>query len=385
MLGTLNLAVYSPLVIREGSNVYDYLFDYVPHEGQIYVIDKEKFLKKLQKENILDAYLSILEESALTQDFSQIKNFLEQHELLNKSFLEGVSAYVIKSELDIESSSLKKIGYLLRDALRRVFIPGSSIKGAMRTAILYYLIKSDPNYKQMVSRILNQAIRLGNKAKQLDDRLVERYMTGQYFRRTRQGRARNIPAPYRDILRGLLISDGTPIGNESISVEKVILFETSGSIRDLTLTEIIKPNTISLHDIKVDEYFVNVVSEIMQMEDKTKALIKLPDVMNNFYLEVLKAEKEYAEQNNLTNLISFYTSLEKQISGNDFLLRIGWGSGWLSTTIGLILTKEIPSLLRQIRRTYRMGIPNMPFPMSRKLTKEFQPFGWVICNIEWKS
>ena len=387
MIGELRLRVYSPLVIREGNNVREYLIDYIAIGKEIYVLSKDKFLRKLLEKGILDEFSQIADKIAKATGVSEVilelKRFYEKHGFLNAEFLRDVSLYSIKTSLKLEEMKLKQIGYLVRDLNGRIYIPGSSIKGAIRTSILYGIITSNSKNIKELRRIL--LIKLKQRRKLSPQKIArdieDRFLCGMY-----KIRERPIPEAQRDLLRGLIVSDGKPLPENSASVIMIKLLEDSKE-RDLTLVEAINPGIESIHEIKLDDAFLDVIANRMKLSDRVEFLHKLPEVINNFYLEVLKHEMNYAKKMKWSKLETFYIRLRKEIERDkdSFLIRIGWGSGWISTTIGLILKNYLPDLMSMIRRTLKMGIRGKDFPLSRKVSHNYEPLGWCIGKIAWKS
>ena len=388
MQGILKIQTISPIVIREGGHTINYYIDYIPIGNRVFVIKKEKLLKKLMEKGLLERYISILDEAVKTQDISILKKFFVTENLCDETFLSAVSMYVLNSNINLEETQFRQIGYFIRDSYMRPYIPGSSIKGALRTALLYNLIIEDPDHVKHVNSVLNEVIK-DKRAdiRKVDDKLEERYLRGTYYTvMKKRGREikKLVPGPHRDIFRGIMISDGSPFANEDILVSKVLLKE-SDEERELTLVEMLKAGVTSVHHIKVDEYFTEVIAHIMELKNRINLSGDIPRILNNFYIEVLKEEKAFAEEENILQLVNFYSRLEKALTNNRFLIRIGWGSGWLSTTIGLILRREMPDLLEKLRLKYKMGIPGKPFPLSRKLTIDYQPLGWCLGDISWRT
>ena len=75
--------------------------------------------------------------------------------------------------------------------------------------------------------------------------------------------------------------------------------------------------------------------------------------------------------------------MEKQNSLSSPLLRLGSGSGFLSTTVGLKIKKYDEDLFDKIRDGTRGKTYDYQFPKSRKITQVGGlPLGWIKLNFE---
>ena len=92
-------------------------------------------------------------------------------------------------------------------------------------------------------------------------------------------------------------------------------------------------------------------------------------------------------------VLGFYSRLVQTWEGlgeNEFLLQVGWGTGWLSKTFGTLLqedAREFERLVRDYRMTVERGRQaGDPFPRSRHLARVGErpavPLGWIKVKLE---
>ena len=82
-------------------------------------------------------------------------------------------------------------------------------------------------------------------------------------------------------------------------------------------------------------------------------------------------------------MYKFYSNLEKQNSLDNPVLKLGAGSGFLSTTIGLKIKKYDENLFDKIRNGTRGKTYDYSFPKSRKITQVGGlPLGWIQFSFE---
>ncbi|RMH04025.1 MAG: type III-A CRISPR-associated RAMP protein Csm5, partial [Nitrospirae bacterium] len=123
---TLALEVLTPLHVggREGAlKSLDFVFD----AGTVHVVDEDRFAQWLQAQGIVDLFVE--EAKTGTMD---LKRFIQKRPGWRQA-LPTWTRYTIKGGRD----GMQEFRPLIRDAHDRVYLPGSAVKGALRTAILW--------------------------------------------------------------------------------------------------------------------------------------------------------------------------------------------------------------------------------------------------------
>jgi len=102
----------------------------------------------------------------------------------------------------------------------------------------------------------------------------------------------------------------------------------------------------------------------------------------NLGLALCHRERRFYEERKVFDLARWYTALEQQIqkaAGSEAIFaRVGWGGGWEAMTGGV----AVGPARDEARRRFGLGRPQYEFPKSRKLAlddgnKPARPFGWV--------
>ncbi len=113
-------------------------FEYIHSNYFVYHISEGKLSNLLQKKNLIDSYVS-----AVSRDSHRFRllEFLKSKGItLKESELLDLSGGR-KTRLKGDASSLQDYRLFIRDGFGRLYIPGTSIKGVMRTAVLYNVLK----------------------------------------------------------------------------------------------------------------------------------------------------------------------------------------------------------------------------------------------------
>ena len=245
------------------------------------------------------------------------------------------------------------------------YIPGSSIKGAIRTALMYYVVKDN---KKLLSDIINELNKIVNPQnaknfiKKADDKLDKRIFGND---------------PKFDILKTLIIRDSEKISSKKLKVYRVEILGNETSIPTyIEGLENVKLNfEMQINDTILKNANFNGILKNIDFE-----LIK--NAIREFSKAVIKAEinEIYKYGKYKDDVLKFYKNLEEKIENGELFIRIGWGSGWYSTTIGTLL-KTHPKF-EELRRKFGLG----KNPKTKKLVNDYpktrrvannKPLGWI--------
>ena len=90
---------------------------------------------------------------------------------------------------------------------------------------------------------------------------------------------------------------------------------------------------------------------------------------------------KYFKNMNKEKVLNFLKNLEKEIKileNNGCILQIGWGTGWFSKTVGMLLRDD---LIKEIRRKFKLRGKGPIYPKTRRyaMVKENEgyPLGWI--------
>lgn len=260
--------------------------------------------------------------------------------------------------------------------LDQAYIPGSSIKGAIKSAILFYRI-DDNSIRDISQNVLRNNGRVDNREY---TKFMNRIFTSNKAPTPAQG----------DIMKFLQVSDSSTIKVPTIyDVATVMASFKKGSsefysrnkrTHEATLSfleTIDKPNKLSF-EIK-NNYDYDVFKRLGL--DNKKELIDISNIKKSIFAfskSLINHELEFVEDYNIDYLYKFYSKLEKDNTMDTPVMRIGAGSGFLSTTIGLKIKEYDSFLFDKVRDGTRGKTYDYEFPKSRKITQVGgKPLGWV--------
>lgn len=224
----LKLKVLSPLFVGGGDDFnltrLDYAFN--PREKMIYVLEPTKWMSFLQENKLLNDY---------TEEVSIKGERLDNYRWLEKKFgsqsatiLNRVKAYAISTAYADRFSN--DLHGFIRNAEGEPFIPGSSIKGALRTALLSAFLLGDKTASMKFLKDVKDAFAetqvgrnksmLGRVASEVEKRFLNSSIKDE-------------PQHY---LSGLAVSDSTPFAAKDLVVlQKKDLSPVDFSINDISV------------------------------------------------------------------------------------------------------------------------------------------------------
>ncbi len=246
----------------------------------------------------------------------------------------------------------------------RPFIPGSSLKGLIRTALAWHL------YQGPLSRYSG-----GSRAQQADDGL-ERELFGR--------------EPHYDVLRVLRVSDLQPITEGRQWAAPVELYSLSGGRlrpapgRSPGVVELVGAGTVFAGTVSLDTHLLGESGRLGFRPEVAAAVRTWPEVLRQFGRRLLDAQVGFFRQGGLSATAERLAGLG---ADGAIVACLGWGAGWPGKTVGLKLK---PAEVAEVARRYnltRWQSPHFPdrFPISRRLAqlpRELVPLGWVGIKVD---
>jgi len=361
---TYKIEALTPIVIGSGREKILTKLDYISEGNTIYVIDVDKLISSLSFNEAKDFSDRLIK-------FGNLKAAIKNIDF--KRFLK----YKIKCADRVNDREIRVT--LTKDVNNYAYIPGSSIKGAIRTAIYYKVFnEAKENLKKELQKLMNEIfIKKPHKIK--GDKLLLKIFT-----------SKEADQPHFDPLRFLRITDTKPLPvYENTEVFRIELFKT---YQKPTFAEGFIPNRLLFGEIYFDRVLWDSSYEIWRKEFKHLDLLNisvLSKVLNEFAERIIEHELKFAINHNLSNIETFYQNLKdelKKLSVDESIIRIGWGSGYFSTTLGLLFIEM--NIFKDIRKAFRLGKPGFEFPATRKFAfyeRKLYPLGWAKITFQSKT
>ncbi len=305
----ITLRALAPVFIGSGSqlNKKEYIFD--PHKGIVYFPDFPRLVAFLKSRSLLREY----QEYQLQTRNNDFRIFLEQNKVTESDYPAFIS-YSIEAGEAAHSPSFRGVLTFIKDAQGFPYIPGSSVKGAIRTALAARILKQGnwersrreierADYSERPRRYLNRES--GNLEQRIFHRLEYRNRNGELVR-----------SAVNDLMQGIRLSDSVPLSPENLILTGKYDRKPDGAVNPLPIfRESLRPGSEARLTMTLD--LPMLAKEGLNVRSIEDALHAFSDQhYENFeqYFAVLHDDAQVAAQ-----------------KGVDLIL--GGGAGYVSKTI----------------------------------------------------
>lgn len=430
----------SPVHIGTGKDIepFDYIVD-----GQRYIrIDLDAVLERMTPEQA-DALASWLSERAdriVEARGGQRDDIRRDMQLLNFPGADAALKAALRKDANLRHycgdrgfGRNLQVREQIKDADETPCIPGSSLKGALRTALAFVALEEmGPAERQELGRSLEQ--RLNGRGPRLKERIGQEIEQAVF----RCGKKRKDHVDYSDIhydlMRAVSVSD-TYNAQAELIVPQIYTFveqrDRTGKTRLDSQAPLIAEahapgNTFRLRlqvngallraasqnrsnnewidfDQRVQRAFgpevVRLLPNASGEQIEQAVIARIEAAARRFAQAVVATEQgwEDAHGHGSTDALKdFYNRLDGLIGEGQVPLRLGWGSHFMATTLLLVLKEDASwrPLLERCFRVFELGLPQRrgqskgprtinldDFPRSRRLVasgrRPVAPLGWV--------
>ncbi len=365
----ISLRTATPLHIG-GSTVLTPM-DYFEMGDQLYVIGETRLSQVLAQNRLIDDFIAEMVRSG--RNFS-LTVYMKKHGLLDRNAAEAVMLY--KSTL--LSDAPKEIRPFVRNAFAQPYIPGSAVKGALRTSILYKIFKSLPQHEKekrlwqpvesQLSQIAKRKTEAQSQQKRFNAEREKKFFYSRLEAELFQGyglpRSTVKTDPKFDLFRCLQVSDSAPFDADGLVIFPIRIY----SARSQSLK---KPSIISAEclpqqrTVEVEYAFDEKLwKEFCEESSKTHwgtPMKEFEPWLRNPWACQQEMCRDVLDHEAPFFMDEFDTD-EKFLNNAD--LRLGWGGGLLSTSLCLLLPDDLRKKIRNLLFTDR---GDAPAPKSRKI------------------
>jgi CRISPR-associated protein Csm5 len=362
--------------------------EFVVSGGRVHLIDESKFADYLLKKNLIDLFV----EEARTGPI-QMERFLREK---GKMSIPAQLQSVVSQTILGGSPRMQDFRPLVRDGKGQIYLPGSTLKGVFRTAVLYRILKRDEDVRKKIIARTNENTR---EMKRRRVSYSQRWLQEDHLQSFPLPKGRR--GPNEDILRCLTIRDAYPVGAVETKVIPIRFLSLSGDGQhywsqrkdrqgrptggDLLLwLEAITAGTFEIELLwdnwvfsQFQKFSVTHSLPILGLDDLISALQEMMSDLIEHEKAFFKMPPDPRTKPEVKTAVSNINSFYSRIDGD--LIRFGFGSGMLSTTVNLSLPTELRQTIRDICGSAPR--PGDPAPKSRRLWARDDgtcfPLGWL--------
>lgn len=326
----LSLRVITPICVRSGENasaIADYIYD--PQKRAIYLIDQVKFNRWLMEQGENARFLIKDITSLVSSQQGTLVDFFNEHGLLPRDFSRAAIPVSFPNSITFGNRNL----FLPTLTGGKPYIPGSSIKGAIRTALMFDYIKNQDN----------GGPGYGATSHLQDSRQV---YTGSDIFCLPDHRSRLLPE--NDALRFLQVTDTIPSSLESL---RVYALERKGGTTTAIPALLLGfyPGTEMTFEVNIlpgfekaniPEYwkkFFNRGEVAILRAISNYSLALLEDELNRLKKRSNKPPENQLLYNSYTRILS---NTKNSIKQGGALLRVGFGKTYYFNSIGYFMSDE---------------------------------------------
>lgn len=362
------LKTKSPVIVAAGSEYQYGPQEYVFSKGRlngnlvdlVKKIDITKYYKSLDEDKKEELLSNLLDSDFNLDEYSKSNT-----DIKNYDYYPSVS----KCNINPKKEIMEHV-----KTMNKLYIPGSSLKGALTTAILYDKMHTDDVKKIM-------------KNKKYRDRYnAYKNVLKNYFSSKKGNSAQ------KNIMRFIQISDTNLLkipriyDIQSIQVKSNHTYEyyKRGGIVT-TYYETIEQNSKLNCDItiKKDKEILNQLN--LKEKGKILDIDYIKDVLYNFSMDYIEYEQDFIDTYNIDFLKDYYKQLARENTPDSPLIRVGLGSGFMQTTVNMKTKNEDPMLYKKVQKIAHKNTYDYEFPKSRKITaKTKKPLGWIKLRFDKK-
>ena len=399
------IEVLTPLVIGSGDAPLSPYSDYFIQNGQCHYIDEKRLTELLAKDPaLMDTFIERVkttnEDNLPVLD---LKDFIRHQMQIDPSTLvyKSVPAKGLDEHDRLPVRQIEKTA-------GRLYIPGSSMKGAVKTAILYDWMANQPativgNWADQIGTCfstISDLLAAWCKEKELESpdrdvlkkleermkpeidklkrwfkvKIEEKTFGTEYFRIFNMLRFADSPATMQD--------EDTQV----IKTSRFNLFRESAAIP--IATEAIRPGYTTTMQVSLDKQFAHT-----NMPELRKGMHAIWGMLLQFTNDNIATESTLINdtvlhdfQPNLYNRLfdTYDTKYMEDKNSNSLLMRLGSGKNVIWNTVFAVLQEKYPEQFHQFRSLFRIGHRfNNEFPASMVVTDPgLEQLGWIKLKIK---
>lgn len=290
------------------------------------------------------------------------------------------------------SSATSQLKEHYHTSLNGASIPGSSLKGAIKTAIWSYIADEDFLNTVKTDDLGTWKRKRGKENWKWEDEKIDKRLFGNNAN--------------EKLTRFLKIRD-LHFPNIGTEIEETIILNKLANKWEIKnekfLSEVIPANVSSTFDIKVDELLFDKnkkryphiwdSKETSFTQGNLSKLIKIINnsiihLLQNIELSDLKEEYLNTEGNKMINVLQNILINAQSCEQNEFIARVGANSGWNFITSGWVKSIPVKNMSNKDFDDLRYAVQKKDYsdmhlwPKTRKTTSTGIPFGFVKITVE---
>lgn len=370
--------------------------------GEVYVKGLEYFERK-GPQNVVDLtvvprnWLAAIEKNLSANEINGLANALEKGDALGWLEKNKRLASLRKHTLPLNAKENppREIREQITNGLGLPLVPGSSLKGALRTAIIKELLIQDSSLQDALHK---------EKVRLLREHKVKPEHADKLFLKTALG-----SDPKYDLMRTMRVGD-LSYQQSDLALFKVMTLSLGANDSFspkpfLNVVEGIRPDRTATglisFDLRLQEYAEGRGKALFNFRTRLDSTWLL-QALRNLSKNLLQEELAFLEGKKGMHIEGLRAGLRrldgvsKNLGQNEAIFNLGWGIGWRGMTGSLIDNKDLDKDQSALRKSLNLAANydkkrqqfkylHMPFPKSRRVALQGDApvtMGWVKIRME---
>lgn len=272
----MTIRAVSPIFIGSGEEIGKKEYIYMPWNHRVIIPDIYTMYDDLRKRGLSDEYEKFMIDSRNNQ--MSLSNWLAQKQFRQQDYERWAKYKLDAGEAFQDRNSRPKgISAFVKDAYGMPYVPGSSIKGMIRTALLIKEITEKPE-KYRMNR---EQFKRGSGEKMGRNNYLKHEITelekDTFYCLQRDDKKSNNAV--NDCMAGISVGDSYPVSAECLTLSQKIDVTLEGKRKSLPiLRETLVPGTEIHFDLKIDSSLC-----AYTIEDIMDAMLVFRDLSNQYF------------------------------------------------------------------------------------------------------
>ncbi len=383
----LTIETVTPVSVGTGE-IWSPVTDFFVEGKYLYQIDNEKFQKLLVEKDKVKFFIDYVSKSvneSHTGTNADLKGFIE-------NVLETPSEALIREKIPFPNADRSKTqASRCYTSNNRPVIPGSTLKGAIKTALFYDWLKKSDEGKTVLQKMNNVLLTSGKQ--NLFDKQYE-YAKSQFLDKKDENE--------KPVFSDLSIGDTELFPAESLAIYKTDRIHLVNSQKRNTpqVKMCIEKGFSSALTFKSERWPFNGAFVKKINNFAYNAILTEQEILND---ESVRIQKILSEQ-----LSEYYDELMDMIEQGEksdkpeFYIRVGSGKSYFNNTMAMAIYESNKEAFKALRELYELGKspnsnkhgkspnsrdknfrPKEPFPITRTIISGWvRPLGWVKFSLQ---
>lgn len=246
----LRLETLAPVFIGSGGKINKK--EYILDGEEALIPDMRKMYEGLRRAGLAGEY----EDYLLNEERGDLGIWLDRNRIGRETYLSWIAYTLDSGDVYFDNNRSREVMTFVKDAYGCPYVPGSSVKGMLRTVLLASELMARPEkYNGVKRRILSEQEKDFQKGKP-DRRYLQRENAGMeqsafyILERSDKKKADAV----NDLFAAIRIGDSRPLSTEDLVLCQKVDMKPDGEEKDLPLArECLKPGIVIECDLTVDE------------------------------------------------------------------------------------------------------------------------------------